>query len=132
MYIVLYDGHCGLCNGVVRFLLKIDRKHVLMFAPLQGETAQRLGVVSRDQYDTIVFCENSEDSVGRIATKSDAVFEILANIGGIWKASKLLLLFPRRVRDAIYDWIALNRNAWFTRYDACQVPSMSDRGRFLP
>ena len=40
--IVFFDGVCGLCNQAVDFLVSRDRKHGLRFAPLQGETSQRL------------------------------------------------------------------------------------------
>jgi len=37
--VVLYDGVCGLCNGVVKFLLPRDRARRIRFAALQGTYA---------------------------------------------------------------------------------------------
>ena len=42
--VVLYDGECGLCHRSVKFLLARDRKQ-LWYAPLQGETAQKLRAI---------------------------------------------------------------------------------------
>src|SRR6185312_14960999 len=40
--IVLYDGTCGLCHKSVQWLLRHERDHVVQFAALQGETADKL------------------------------------------------------------------------------------------
>src|SRR6187551_1991123 len=37
--VVLYDGVCGLCNGVVKFLIPRDRQRRIRFAALQGDYA---------------------------------------------------------------------------------------------
>ena len=42
LHLVLYDGECGLCSRVVRWLIAADRRGVLHFAPLQGATAAAL------------------------------------------------------------------------------------------
>jgi len=34
--VVLYDGLCGLCDGVVQFLLQRDKKDVFRFAAQQA------------------------------------------------------------------------------------------------
>ena len=41
-HLVLYDGECGVCSRVVRWLIDADRHGVLRFAPLQGATATEL------------------------------------------------------------------------------------------
>jgi len=39
--IIFYDGHCALCHGAVKFVLKHDRSgNAFRFAPLQGATFQ--------------------------------------------------------------------------------------------
>ncbi|MGH7736115.1 MAG: thiol-disulfide oxidoreductase DCC family protein, partial [Gemmatimonadales bacterium] len=40
--LVLFDGHCGLCNGAVRWLVKRDREDRLRFLALQSERAAGL------------------------------------------------------------------------------------------
>src|SRR4051812_37486572 len=38
--VLFFDGECGLCNRVVRLLLRLDTRGRLRFAPLQGPVAQ--------------------------------------------------------------------------------------------
>src|SRR4051794_7961959 len=56
--VLLFDGECGLCNRLVRGLLRLDRRGRLLFAPLQGPSAQRYlrshGLPTED-FDTLVF-----------------------------------------------------------------------------
>ena len=63
--LVLYDGVCALCNRLVRFLLKHDRKDVFRFAPLQSLLAER--VLARHQLapqalDTVYLVERYEQA----------------------------------------------------------------------
>ena len=38
--VLFFDGECGLCQRLVRGLLKLDQRGGLRLAPLQGPTAQ--------------------------------------------------------------------------------------------
>ena len=40
--VLLYDGVCGLCNRLVRFVLKRDRRAHFRFASLQSDYAARI------------------------------------------------------------------------------------------
>ena len=42
MNIILFDGVCNLCNGVVSFIIKRDKKALFRFAALQSGTGQLL------------------------------------------------------------------------------------------
>ena len=56
--VLFFDGECGLCNRLVRLLLRLDRKAVLRFGPLQGSTAQQYlrthGLPTAD-FDTLIY-----------------------------------------------------------------------------
>ena len=58
--VLLFDGECGLCNGVVRFLLRQDTAARLHFAPLQSGPAQEYlraqGLPTAD-FDSLVRCK---------------------------------------------------------------------------
>ena len=41
--IVLFDGHCNFCSGVVNFLLARDARGVLRFAALQSPAGKQIG-----------------------------------------------------------------------------------------
>ena len=55
---MLFDGECGLCDRVVRLLLRLDRRGRLRFASLQGPEGQAYlraqGLLTRD-FSTLVF-----------------------------------------------------------------------------
>jgi predicted DCC family thiol-disulfide oxidoreductase YuxK len=38
--VVFYDGVCGLCNRLVRFVVRRDHRRQFVFAPLQGRLAR--------------------------------------------------------------------------------------------
>ena len=141
--LVLYDGVCGLCNRMVRFLLRIDRRKVLSFAPLQGPTAARLaerhgfplagsGDAGASALRSMVYVRNFGLKRERAYLRSDAVLRALGDVGGLWWLVSLLRVVPRFLRDAVYDWVARNRYRWFGKHDSCPLPPPEQRGRFLP
>jgi predicted DCC family thiol-disulfide oxidoreductase YuxK len=141
--LVLYDGVCGLCNRMVRFLLRIDRRNVLSFAPLQGQTAARLcerhgiplataGDGASTGLETIVYVRNFGLKRERAYLRSDAVLRALGDVGSLWWLLSLLRVVPRFLRDPVYDWVARNRYRWFGKHDTCPLPPPQQRARFLP
>lgn len=126
--IIFFDGVCGLCNSFVDFLVKVDKNHVLRFAPLQGETAAEiLQKHYIEDLNTIVFFHN-----GKVLTKSDAVLEIFHLIGGPWKAAVALNIFPRLFRNYFYNFVSKNRYSLFGKKETCRLPSPEERQLFLP
>lgn len=134
--VVFFDGVCGLCNRFVDFLLSRDHRGAIRFAPLQGETAER--VVSGEwrvegsgtrTFDTIVWL----DSSGREFVRSSAAVRVLRRLGGVWSLiGWLLWLIPRPLRDIGYRLIAANRYRLFGKKETCRLPSPAERERFLP
>jgi predicted DCC family thiol-disulfide oxidoreductase YuxK len=137
--ILLYDGVCGLCNRLVRFVLRRDPAGMFRFAALQSPLAERIlarhGVDARD-LDTLYVVENAEHADEKLLPRSDAVIFILRRLGGAgrsfwWLAGFLLQLLPRAVRDWGYGVVARSRYRMFGRYDACPLPTEETRSRFL-
>ncbi len=125
--IVFFDGVCGLCNRFVDRLLRVDRKRVLRFAPLQGRTAQeRLPAGMADALESVVYLRD-----GAVIQRSDAALWILIDLGGWRVMYRGFFIVPRFVRDAVYDWIARNRYRWFRKYETCRLPTPEERARFL-
>jgi predicted DCC family thiol-disulfide oxidoreductase YuxK len=132
--LVLYDGVCGLCHRLVRFLLRADRRRVLRFAPLQGEASARLRrrLPRLAGVDSVVFVRDHEGAGERCYLRSRAVVEVLASLGGAWRlAAWPLRLVPPPLRDRLYDGVARRRYGWFGRFDACRLPAAEERSRFL-
>jgi predicted DCC family thiol-disulfide oxidoreductase YuxK len=131
--ILFYDGHCALCHGAVKFVLRQDRSgKAFRFAPLQGQTFQSR--VSADQ------CAALPDSVvvlteeGLLLVRSNAFLHIFRRLGGGWRIlAGALRVIPRPVRDLAYDFIARIRYRIFGRRDeVCPIVPADLRARFDP
>ncbi|MGH9715229.1 MAG: thiol-disulfide oxidoreductase DCC family protein [Candidatus Acidiferrales bacterium] len=131
--ILFYDGHCALCHGAVKFVLKHDRSgDAFRFAPLQGETfrARVAEGVRATLPDSIAVLTEQ----GALLVRSDAFLYILTRLGGRWKfASVVLRAGPHALRDMMYDFVARVRYRVFgTRTDLCPVVPPELRSRFDP
>ena len=131
--ILFYDGHCGLCHGAVKFVLKRDAAGAAFrFAPLQGETftARVPETARRNLPDSIVVLTRE----GALLVRSDAFAHILTRLGGGWKfVAGMLGTIPRPLRDAAYNFVARVRYRVFgTRTDVCPVIPAELRSRFDP
>lgn len=132
--LVLYDGVCGFCNGVVRWLLAHDAKKALTFAALQGETASALRARHPEipeSIDTFVFVERRAAGE-RVWLRSAALFRLFAALPAPWRWIAALRVFPRALTDRVYDAFARRRYRWFGELETCPVPTLEVRARFLP
>ena len=127
--IIYYDGLCNLCDGLVRFVVRHDRRKRYRFAPLQGETARtRLG----DRFDLEEMRTIVLEDPKRFRVRSDAALAIVAGLGKGWRLAAVLRIIPRPIRDWLYDWVARKRFQWYGRRDACRIPTPEEGERFLP
>ncbi|MGA8870567.1 MAG: DCC1-like thiol-disulfide oxidoreductase family protein [Candidatus Acidiferrales bacterium] len=130
---LFYDGHCGLCHGAVKFVVKRDRGgQAFRFAPLQGPTFEARVPAERRAGlpDSIIVLTNE----GALLARSDAFLHILRGLGGGWKVlAGVLSVVPRGLRDAAYDFIARIRYRIFgKRDDLCPIVPPDLRARFDP
>jgi predicted DCC family thiol-disulfide oxidoreductase YuxK len=127
--IVLFDGVCNLCNGLVRFIIKRDRNRKFKFASLQSEIGQqrlqRFGL-AKNEFESFVLTRGD-----RYYLKSTAALKMLREVGSIWKVFYVFIILPRPVRDFIYDLIAKSRYKIFGKRDVCMVPTPELKERFL-
>ena len=126
--IVLFDGVCHMCNGVVRFTIKKDPKKHFLFVPLQSKKGRVLLRKYKLPKDTSTIILIEED---KIYTKSTAFLRIMKKLNGTWPALFGFTIIPRFLRDAVYDVIAKNRYKWFGKMKTCPVPPPEWKGRFL-
>ena len=127
--ILLFDGHCSLCNGAVDFVLKRDPKKKLLLASIQGPAGQ--GVLKKydlppSYLDTLVLVEQ-----GKVYLGSTAALRVALLLGGGWPLFYGLIIIPKGVRDRIYQWISEHRYQWFGRRDSCRMPTASESAHFL-
>jgi predicted DCC family thiol-disulfide oxidoreductase YuxK len=127
--IVLFDGVCNLCNGLVKFIIKGDRRAKIRFTPLQSAAGKlfllKYGLPSTD-INSVVFIKGD-----KYFLRSSAILHLLRELGGAWKLFYGLLIIPPIIRDFFYDIIARTRYRIFGRTDSCMVPSEEEKNRFL-
>jgi predicted DCC family thiol-disulfide oxidoreductase YuxK len=127
--VVLFDGVCNLCNGLVSFLIPRDPDGRLRFAALQSDAGQELLTrhgLPTDGFDSFVLVEGEQ-----LYTKSDAAIRVAELLGWPYRAARVGRLVPRGLRDSIYDIVADNRYDWFGRKDQCMIPDEDVSDRFL-
>jgi len=127
--ILLFDGVCNLCNRSVQFIIRIDKKERIRFAPVQsipGQSLLKKYSVDPTVIDSVVYLSGE-----KVFLKSTAVLRILKDIGGGWKILYAFIIIPEFIRDFFYDLIAKSRYRIFGRRDSCMVPSDDINRRFL-
>jgi predicted DCC family thiol-disulfide oxidoreductase YuxK len=127
--VILFDGVCNLCNGLVQFLIPRDPEGRFRFAPLQSATGKALLTghgLPTDDYDSFVLVEGDQ-----VYRKSDAAIRVAELLGWPYRAGAVGKLVPHGVRDAVYDVIAANRYDVFGKKDRCMIPDEDVSDRFL-
>jgi predicted DCC family thiol-disulfide oxidoreductase YuxK len=132
--VLLYDGVCALCNGVVQFVLKRDKAGLFRFAALQSDVSRELLGVDQATPDgvalgvvLVIGALTAEQCVYR---RSDAVAETLKLLGHR-VLGRMLATMPGFVRETGYDVVARPRYKLFGRYEVCPLPAPDVRGRFV-
>ncbi len=129
--VIFIDGECVYCNRVVAFILRHDRRGIFSFAHLQGglarEVLEKHGHPTHDLDSVYVLLAagTPDERLCRDGTASRAIWPRL-----FWFAAPLRWV-PLRLLDFAYREFAKRRYQLFGKYDACHVPSASERARFL-
>ena len=126
-YILFFDGVCGLCNSLVNFMVRVDRRQKYRYAPIQGEYGKSI----LSEKDRLLLQSVIVVSQGHVFRKSSAVLRLLMDLGGPWKLFGVGYCIPVFLRDYIYDFIAQHRYQWFGEKESCRIPSESERHLFL-
>jgi predicted DCC family thiol-disulfide oxidoreductase YuxK len=134
VHLVLYDGVCGLCNGLVQFLLSVDRQQVFDFASLQGPTGK--AIVQRaggqpDEVSSFYVSANYRTPGARVITKAEAVLFVAGELGWPWKLTGVMRALPSGWLDCLYDLVARNRYRIFGRHERCVLPPPEFRNHFV-
>ena len=124
--VLLFDGDCGLCNRVVRLLLRLDRRGMLRFAPLQGPAGQsylRAHGLPVADFDTLVFVPDwARRAEPEFLLRTDGVAAALRACGGLGTVLAWMRVLPRAWRDAGYRLVARWRIRVFGVWRACPLP----------
>ena len=130
MPILLFDGHCNLCNAWVQYVVKRDSSSTIRFASLQSGAGRRLleeHKIDANYIDSLVLFEEE-----RFSVSSNAVLRTLSYFDGWERRLIFLSVVPRSLRDLVYSFIAKNRYKLFGRREQCMVPTAELSKRFLP
>jgi predicted DCC family thiol-disulfide oxidoreductase YuxK len=133
--VLLYDGECGLCNGVVLFMLRHDKCGRLHFAPLQSEPGQNYlhtqGLPVSD-FGSLVFVPDWNDQrQGAFMLRTDGALAAFAELDGAWRRMSWLRVVPKVLRDAAYRLVSKTRYAIFGEYQPKPLPNPDWEKRFL-
>jgi len=132
--LVLYDGVCALCNGIVRFLLERDPDDRFRFLALQSELGRAV-VRARggdpDELSTLYVITSPGRPGERALARGRAGIRAMTAAGGPWVLLHALRILPTFLLDAGYRLIARRRYRIAGRLDACPVPPPEHRHKFL-
>lgn len=127
--VILFDGVCNMCNASVNFIIDRDKSSKFKFASLQSDIGKSLLVKFQkeaEKLDSVVLIAG-----GKLYDKSSAALKIASMLPFPYPLSILFRVFPKTLRDVVYDYIANNRYKWFGKKDVCRVPDAETRNRFL-
>lgn len=146
--IILFDGVCNLCHGVVKWVIANDPSMNFKFLPLQElDRIEELPDVSDVLLDKIKEAHNGQNQNdqssdqdwhtvmlledGVLYEKSTAVLRICLRLSGLYPVLYTYVLIPKGLRDWIYDVVAENRYRWFGKKSQCMVPDTNQADRFI-
>lgn len=117
--IIIFDGECNLCNGVVGWLLKFAPEDLFQFVAFQSNYGQDLlkkhGFPTK-QLDTVILIDDKD-----VKTHSDGFLKIISKIPKWKRVAALLGFIPRLIRDFIYKTASKNRLKWFGESISCTI-----------
>jgi predicted DCC family thiol-disulfide oxidoreductase YuxK len=152
--VILFDGVCKLCNHWSQFIIKVDKQQRFKLCSVQspeGQSILKYFDMPTDHFDTMLYVEgntleancmevnsaevNSADinklKASQCFEKSDAFLNVVRKLGYPWRLLYLFKIVPKRLRNWLYDRVALNRYTLFGQYDTCMLPTKENEARFL-
>lgn len=126
--IILFDGVCNFCNGVVQFIIKNDKNAYFKFASLQSSFGEKLLLEHPEltNLDTVILL-----NYNKIETHSNAALSIVKSLEGWPKLLYCFILVPTPIRNFFYKQFAKKRYKLFGKSEVCMIPTKEIRDRFL-
>ena len=131
---MLYDGLCGLCNAMNRFVLARDRRAIFDFASLQsavGRSWLRHFERNPDVLDTFYVVTGYRSNAPALVSKAAAALFVARWIGAPWRWLAVLEVVPTAWLDRAYDVIARHRYRLSARRETCLMPTAEYAKRFI-
>ncbi|MGY0392522.1 thiol-disulfide oxidoreductase DCC family protein [Bizionia sp. KMM 8389] len=128
--LILFDGVCNLCNNAINYVIKHDKNHLFMFAPLESqvgkETIKTYNIDIKKLDSILLFSPDNG-----ISYKSTAALKIAVKLGFPRNLMALFFIVPTFIRDGVYDFIARNRYKWFGKKESCMIPTKELKAKFM-
>lgn len=106
MKIIYIDGHCNLCNGLIKYLYR-RRPYLFSYGKTSHDNNLEYVIYSRD---------------GEIFKAEKAVLMIWRDMGGVQKKiSHILSLIPNIILRKFYFFISRNRYKIFGKKNICEI-----------
>lgn len=128
--IILFDGVCNLCDNVVQFLIKRDKKDAFRFVALQSDLGQEIITylgIDPAKTDSIILYEPGH----AYYYKAEAALNIGSELGGLYSLLPALKFLPGSFSNWIYDYVARNRYKWYGKKNECMIPTPEMKAKFL-
>lgn len=127
--IVVIDGECIMCSKFAKFVVTFNPDARLIWA--QNDTAKEFlkafNISFENVMRSIVVVRR-----GNVFRGSDAFIQILLTMPWYLRlVAYSMMIFPRPLRELVYNWVATNRYDLFGKYETCTLPSKEIRSKFL-
>ena len=127
MYLIVFDGHCMLCNRFIQKMLQNDKSAKFTFSTLQGlPSSIDQSTLQTSIQDSISYFRNDT-----WYQKSTAVLLIHKDLNSAFHWTQLAWLCPGFLRDICYAYVAKHRYKWFGKRESCYLPNADERTRFI-
>lgn len=126
---VIYDGHCVICNGSVHWIARHDRSGKIRFTHSETSVAGSLSPKLPQGVNTrlsVVFWDE-----GNLYVFSNAVIQIAKDLRSPYNLLRFYKILPQSFRDGLYRFIATNRFRLFKRSDQCILPDDRLRSKII-
>jgi predicted DCC family thiol-disulfide oxidoreductase YuxK len=127
--IIVFDGHCAICSGWARFVVRHDPK--ARYRLLAAQTPLAATLYAHYGLDPLDYESNILIADGRAWFKSEGTIRMLEGLGFPWSLMGVFRMLPRGVREWGYEALARNRFRLFGRHDVCFAPTPDIAARFL-
>lgn len=119
--LIIFDGQCNLCNGVVGWMLRRDGSERFKFVPFRSADGQAM-LKERgfplDRLDSVIVIDQAI-----VYTKSDGFLKMMEELQGWNLLARSVKVIPRSLRDAVYVFASRNRIRLFGQASACVIPN---------
>ncbi|WP_341477154.1 DUF393 domain-containing protein [Shimia abyssi] len=127
--IAVMDAECAVCSWGARMIHRLDKTGTVRICPIQTPLGRALlthyGLDPSDP-STWLFLHD-----GAAHIDFDGVIHAGRHFGGLGTLTNTLRLFPRPMRDWLYQRLARNRYALFGHADMCALPDPAFQKRLM-